>query len=89
MNRARQRAPKIEGRFVWGNRGGVEEEGALDQAARRLPVVLRAPPPSIQTRVIQEEDFCEEFREEAAREARDKPAYDALRGHFRPLPPLV
>ena len=90
MNRARgQRAPKVEGRFVWGNRGGVEEEGALGRAARRLPVVLRAPPPSIQTRVIQEEDFCEECREEAAREARDEPAYDALRGHFRPLPPLV
>ena len=67
----------------------MEEEGALDRAARRLPVVLRAPPPSIQTRVIQEEDFCEECREEAAREARDEPAYDALRGHFRPLPPLV
>ena len=93
MNPARQRASKVEGRFVWGNRGGVEEEGALGRAARRLPVVPRAPPPSIQTRVFQEEDFCEECREEAAREAareaRDEPAYDALRGHFRPLPPLV
>ena len=93
MNRARQRSPKVEGRFVWGNRGGVEEEGALGRAARRLPVVPRAPPPSIQTRVFQEEDFCEECREEAAREAareaRDEPTYDALRGHFRLLPPLV
>ena len=91
--RSRQRPPKIEGRFFWSNRGGMEEEGALGRAARRLPVVPRAPPPSIQTRVFQEEDFCEECREEAAREAaraaRDEPAYDALRGHFRPLPPLV
>ena len=90
MNRARQRASKVEGRFVWGNRGGVEEGGALDRAARRLPVVLRAPPPpSIQTRIVHEEDFCEECREEAAREAREEPGYDVLRGHFRPLPPLV
>ena len=91
--RSRQRPPKVEGRFIWSNRGGMEEEGALGRAARRLPVVPRAPPPSIQTRVFQEEDFCEECREEAAREAareaRDEPAYDALRGHFRPLPPLV
>ena len=90
MNRARQRAPKVEGRFVWGNQGRVEEGGALDRAARRLPVVLRAPPPpSIQTRIVHEEDFCEECREEAAREAREEPGYDVLRGHFRPLPPLV
>ena len=90
MNRARQRASKVEGRFVWGNQGRVEEGGALDRAARRLPVVLRAPPPpSIQTRIVHEEDFCEECREEAAREAREEPGYDVLRGHFRPLPPLV
>ena len=90
MNRARQRASKVEGRFVWGNQGRVEEGRALDRAARRLPVVLRAPPPpSIQTRIVHEEDFCEECREEAAREAREEPGYDVLRGHFRPLPPLV
>ena len=79
MNRARQRAPKVEGRFVWGNRGGVEEEGALDRAARRLPVVLRAPPPSIQTRIVHEEEVCEECREEAAREAATPPAPRAIR----------
>ena len=34
-------------------------------------------------------DICEECRQEAAREAREEAGYDVLRGHFRPLPPLV
>ena len=82
MNRARQRAPKGEGRFVWDNQGRVEEGGVPDRVARRLPVVFRAPqPPAIQPRIVHEEEVCEECREEAG--------YDVLRGHFRPLPPLV
>ena len=92
MNRARQRAPQGEGRLVWGNQGrvGMEEEGVLGRAARRLPVVFRPPqPPAIQPRVVHEEEFCEECRQEATREAREEAGYDVLRGHFRPLPPLV
>ena len=90
MNRARQRAPKGEGRFVWDNQGRVEEGGVPDRVARRLPVVFRAPqPPAIQPRIVHEEEVCEECREEAAREAREEAGYDVLRGHFRPLPPLV
>ena len=91
MNRARQRAPKDEGRFVWDDQGRVdmEEGGVPDRVARRLPVVFRAPqPPAIQPRIVHEE-VCEECREEAAREAREEAGYDVLRGHFRPLPPLV
>ena len=70
-----------------------------DRVARRLPVVFRAPapatvfragpqPPAIQPRIVHEE-VCEECREEAAREAREEAGYNVLRGHFRPLPPLV
>ena len=101
MNRARQRAPKDEGRFVWDDQGRVdmEEGGVPDRVARRLPVVFRAPapatvfragpqPPAIQPRIVHEE-VCEECREEAAREAREEAGYDVLRGHFRPLPPLA
>ena len=87
MNRARQRAPKGEGRFVWDN---MEEGGVPGRVARRLPVGFRAPqPPAIQPRIVHEEEVCEECREEAAREAREEAGYDVLRGHFRPLPPLV
>ena len=101
MNRARQRAPKDEGRFVWNDQGrlDMEEGGVPDRVARRLPVVFRAPapatvfragpqPPAIQPRIVHEE-ICKECREEAAREAREEAGYDVLRGHFRPLPPLV
>ena len=92
MNRARQRAPKDEGRFVWDDQGRVdmEEGGVPGRVARRLPVGFRAPqPPAIQPRIVHEEEVCEECREEAAREAREEAGYDVLRGHFRPLPPLV
>ena len=101
MNRARQRAPKDEGRFVWDDQGrlDMEEGGVPDRVARRLPVVFRAPapatvfragpqPPAFQPRIVHEE-VCEECREEAARDAREEAGYDVLRGHFRPLPPLV
>ena len=94
MVQARQRA-QAEGRLAWGNQGraGMEEEGALGRAARRLPVVFRPPqPPAVQPRVVHEEEFCEECRQEAAREAREareEAGYDVLRGHFRPLPPLI
>ena len=85
MNRARQRAPKGEGRFVWDN---MEEGGVPGRVARRLPVGFRAPqPPAIQPRIVHEEEVCEECREEAAREAREEAGYNVLRGHFRPLPP--
>ena len=92
MNRARQRALQGEGRLVWGNQGrvGMEEEGVPGRVARRLPVVFRPPqPPAIQPRVVHEEEFCDECRQEATREAREEAGYDVLRGHFRPLPPLV
>ena len=98
LNRSRQRKPKDEGRFVWNNQGRLDmEEGEVpDRVARRLPVVFRAPapatvfragpqPPAIQPRIVHE-DVCEECRDEAARE---EAGYDVLRGHFRPLPPLV
>jgi hypothetical protein len=95
MIRARQRALQGEGRLAWGNQGrvGMEEEGAISRAARRLPVVFRPPqPPAIQPRVVHEEEFCKECRQEAAREAREareEAGFDVLRGHFRPLPPLI
>ena len=95
MNRSRPRAPQGEGRFVWDNQGRVdmEEGGTPGRVPRGLPVVFRAPqPPTIPPRVVHEEEFCEECRLEAAREAREareEAGYDVLRGHFRPLPPLV
>ena len=91
---ARQRA-QSEGRLAWGNQGraGMEEEGALVRAARRLRVVFRPPQPSaVQPRAVHEEEYCEECRQEAAREARgarEEAGNDVLRGHFRPLPPLI
>ena len=93
MNRSRQRAPQGEGRLFRDNLGRVDmEEGGQGggRVARGLPVVFRAPPPpAIQPRIVHEEEVCEECRLEAEREAREEAGYDVLRGHFRPLPPLV
>ena len=94
MVQARQRV-QSEGRLAWGNQGraGVEGGGALAQAAMRLPMVFRpSQPPAAQPRAVHEEEYCEECRQEAAREvrgAREEAGYDVLRGHFRPLPPLI
>ena len=95
MVEARQRAQN-EGRPAWGNnqgRIGMEGGGALAQAAMRLPVVFRpSQPPATLPRAVQEDEYCEECREEASREVRgprEEPGYDVLRGHFRPLPPLI
>ena len=100
--RQRHRAPKDEGPFVWNDQGrlDMEEGGVPDRVSRRLPVVFRPPapatvfragpqPPVFQPRIVHEEEVCEECREEAARDAREEAGYDVLRGHFRPLPPLV
>ena len=95
MNRARQRAPKDEGRFVWNDQGrlDMEEGGVPDRVSRRLPVVFRPPAPATVFRAGPQPpvclEVCEECREEAARDAREEAGYDVLRGHFRPLPPLV
>ena len=98
----RNRAPKDEGPFIRNNLGRVDmEEGEVpDRVSRRLPVVFRPPAPATvfragpqatvyQPREIVHEEICEECREEAARDAREEAGYDVLRGHFRPLPPLV
>ena len=94
--RQRNRAPNDEGPFVRNNQGRLDmEEGEMpDRVSRRLPVVFRPPAPATVFRAGPRPpvclEVCEECREEeAARDAREEVGYDVLRGHFRPLPPLV
>ena len=67
----------------------MEEGEVQGRVARRPPVAFRPSQPAVMLPRPVHEEFCEECREEAARDAREEAGYDVLRGHFRPLPPLA